>query len=490
MLKMKDRALNLLETRTLEHFKKICEIPHGSFNEKTLSDTLCCFAQSLGLTCLQDEHNNVIVYKPAAPGYEMAAPVLLQAHIDMVCEKIPGCTVDFTNDPIPWQIEGDIISTGGKTTLGADDGIGVAMIMALLEAQDLALPPIEAAFTTAEEEDLSGALNIEGSLFSARKMINIDHGVDSEVVLGSCGGTGAELAFAVERAPAEEQSLFLEIRLTGLPGGHSGENINSGHGNAIILLNRLLLKLAAHGLRICDLKGGSFRTAIPREAMVSAAFPSASKETVFAEIEKSCKEFQEEYGFVAPQLRLEPKLISETPMPLTAATTAKLLSAVALSPNGIAEMSGKMPGVVESSDNLGELHLDEERCRLVYEIRAAALSERLYIEERIRLLAEILKASFNTSFAYPAWTYNPDSELKRLSNEVYKEAFGSEQKNVVLHAGLECACFCEKLPGLEAISVGPDMWALHSPTERLSLSSVRKSVCFIAELLERLAQEK
>ncbi|MEG1911105.1 MAG: hypothetical protein RR091_01315, partial [Cloacibacillus sp.] len=200
--------LSSLETKTLEYFKEICKIPHGSFNEKQLSDYLRDWGKSLGLKTIQDSHNNVVICKAASEGKELADAVILQAHIDMVCEKAPDYVHDFKKDTIPWQIDGDIMSTGGKTTLGADDGIGAAIIMALLESKEAVHPRIEAVFTTAEEEDLSGALSIDGALFTTSRMINIDHGVDSEVVLGSCGGTGAEIVFDVEREEAPAENIF------------------------------------------------------------------------------------------------------------------------------------------------------------------------------------------------------------------------------------------------------------------------------------------
>lgn len=475
-----------LEERAVYHFTKLCGIPHGSFNEKGISDYLCEWARGLGLRAVQDEHLNVVVYKEASPGKERAGAVLLQAHIDMVCEKAPDYQHDFRKDPIPYQIEGDIISTGGKTTLGADDGIGVALIMAVLESEVLAHPRLEAAFTTAEEEDLSGALSIDGALFTARRMINIDHVADNEVVLGSCGGMAAEIALPVERVPLPGGYICRSVALSGLPGGHSGENIHSGNGNAIVLIGRILRRCEPLGALIADISGGSFRTAIPREASVTVAVPRENCAAFDLMLEEIGREFKEEYLAAAPELRLSAAEAAASQV-LSAASTKRLIHALCLSPDGISAMSDRMAHIVESSDNLGELHLEEDVCRIIYEIRSTYPSTASFIADKIALIGELLGGEFRTFGRYPGWSYDPGSKMKKISNRVYAEEFGEEQKNVVLHAGLECGCFYDAIPGLDAISVGPNTWNLHSPSEHMSISSVGKMAGFLAKLLEELA---
>lgn len=481
--------MKLLEDRTICHFTRLCGIPHGSFNEKKISDYLCEWARGLGLKAAQDKHFNVVIRKEASPGNEAAGAVILQAHMDMVCEKSPSYKHDFKKDPIPYQIDGDMISTGGKTTLGADDGIGVALIMAILESDGFAHPRIEAVFTTAEEEDLSGALSIDGSLFTARRMINIDHAADNEVVLGSCGGMAAELALPVERIPLDGGHVCRTIGLSGLPGGHSGENIHCGNGNAIVLIGRVLRRCEPLGVLISEISGGNFRTAIPREASVTTAVPRENTEafdTALAEMEMA---FKEEYLAAAPELRLSVTEATAS-QALSAACTERLIRALCLSPDGISAMSDRMEHVVESSDNLGELHLEEDVCRIICEIRAAYPSTAAYIADKIAMLSELLGARFRTFGRYPGWSYDPGSKMKEISNRVYAREFGEAQKNVVLHAGLECGCFYAVIPGLDAISVGPNMWNLHSPSERMSLSSVNKMARFLVKLLEELALER
>lgn len=486
---MQTGEIKSLEEQTLYHFTKLCGIPHGSFNERELSDYLCGWARGLGLKAVQDERLNVVAYKEASSGAEGSGAVILQAHMDMVCEKSPSWEHDFKKDPIPYRIEGDIISTGGKTTLGADDGIGVAMIMALLESDGFPHPRLEAVFTTAEEEDLSGALGIDGGLFTARRMINVDHAADDEVVLGSCGGLAAEIALPIERLPLAGGQICRSVTLSGLPGGHSGEDIHRGGGNAIVLIGRLLRRCEPLGLLIADISGGNFRTAIPREASLTAVLPRENAAAFDRAIDDMRRAFKEEYSAAAPELRLS---VAEgaASRTLSADSTKRLIRTLCLSPDGISGMSDRMEHIVESSDNLGELHLEEEVCRIIYEIRSTYPSTAAYIADRIAVLCEMVDGSFRTFGRYPGWSYDPASEMKRISNRVYAGEFGEAQKNVVLHAGLECGCFYAAIPGLDAISVGPNMWNLHSPSERLSISSTNKTVRFLARLLEEMALER
>ena len=474
----------LLQDRVFHHFGALCKIPHPSFGERQISDYLLQWARGLGLDAHQDQRWNVVIKKPASPGYEQAPTVILQAHMDMVCEKAPGVQHDFAADPIHLELDGDTLSTGGRTTLGADDGIGVAYIMAILEDSSAVHPPLEAVITTAEEEDLSGALELDASTLCGRLLINIDNAVEHELLSGSCGGIGVELALPIEYAALPDNYSAFELLLSGLPGGHSGEDIRNGHGNAIQLLGRLLHGLqGALPLAVADFSGGNFRLAIPREARAVILVPTESESNVCAMVEQMQRLFTKEYRVVAPKLRVELRPCAKPERVLSAPSLLRLIQALYLSPNGILEMDSAVPGVVSSSDNFGELRLVKDQAVLVFEIRAAHESARDYIHQKLEVLAELLGGQCRGFAAYPGWAYNPDSRLRTLAQAVYQNEFGEEIRPVTVHAGLECGCFFPKIPGLDAISIGPDTWGLHSPSERLSVSSTQRVYRYIKALL-------
>jgi len=487
---MSETMQELLNDSVFYNFSRLCEIPHGSYNERQLSNFLLKWAKERGFKAVQDDHMNVAVYKPASKGCESAPSVILQAHIDMVCEKAPFAQHDFKKDPIHLQLDGDILSTGGRTTLGADDGIGAALAMEVLESESLRHPALEVVFTTAEEEDLSGALAFDGSLLQSHLLINLDHGVDNQIILGSAGGIGAEIEMGIERMRLPSGCDTYEVRISGLPGGHSGENINCGNGNAIVLLGRLLHEYQRIGALITEAGGGNFRTALPREAFCKIAIKPSDMQKISDVTAEMRGAFIDEYGAVAPNFSINVVKSAPASSVLAPASTAKLLYVLYLSPNGIAEMNNKIAGVVASSDNLGEFYMDGKKCRFVYEIRSIYGSMVNFMRDKLEILCSITGASMKTFSPYPGWDFNADSELRRLANDVYKKEFGAEPQNIVLHAGLEVGCFYAKIPGLEAISIGPNAWNLHSPDEKLSVSSTRKMERFLDKLLETLADRR
>lgn len=480
------------QNRVLYHFASLCRIPHPSFKEKRIGDFLLNWAEEHGFLAGQDQWNNVWIKKPASPGYEAAPPVMIQAHTDMVCEKAPGVDHDFDTDPILPQLDGDLLSTGGRTTLGADDGIGVACAMAILEAEDLPHPPLEILFTTAEEEDMSGAQHVDASQFQARLLINIDNAVEHELLAGSCGGIGAELKLPAKLCPVPEHWAACRLSVSGLPGGHSGEDIHRGHGNANILLARLLYAFKkAFPVRIGELNGGSFRLAIPRDAQALIYVPQEMKGRVQEITAQYVQIFNKEYEAVAPDLAVtvtEDEKAGSGDRASSPEALGSLIQVLYLSPNGISEMNNALPGMVESSDNLGELRLEKEEGQftIVYEIRASFESTREYLFQKLQVLSELAGGTCRGFADYPSWSFQPHSRLREAALKVYKKEFNEEMEVKALHAGLECGCLMPKMPGLDAISVGPDAWGLHSPQERLSISSTDRFYCFLKGLLKEL----
>lgn len=478
---------DLREHRVFYHFSEISKIPRQTFFEKEISDFILNWAKNLGLEAHQDEKYNLLIRKAASSGYENQKPIIIQAHIDMVCEKKPEVEHDFKKDPIKFVLDGDILSTGNRTTLGADDGIGVAMAMAVLEDKNLKHPPIDVILTTAEEEDMSGALNVDKSWFYTNRLINIDHVVDDEIIAGSCGGKGAELKFPIEYEKKSDKYKGYKIKISGLRGGHSGEDIHKGRANANILLANLLNLLRENmAFLISDLKGGNFRLAIPREAYVTVALEEKNGETFKELINKYESEMKKIYEETDKDLKIE---LSEERLAedlVSKETVDKLIDAVILSPNGISNMIGSL-NVVESSCNLGEIYIKDNYLYLVTEVRATFEKNREYIYNKISLVAKYLGGELRDFAAYPSWTYRAKSNLRNTANKVYSEIFNEEIKTLAVHAGLECGCFVNKIEGdMDAISIGPNTWDLHSPSERLSVSSTEKVYKFLTKILENL----
>lgn len=476
----------LLQNRVFYHFNQICQIPHQSYKEKELSDFLLGWAKGLGLNAVQDKHYNILIKKPASSGYEGIKPVILQAHIDMVCEKDPEVDHDFSKHPIPLELDGDILSTGKKTTLGADNGIGVAMAMAVLESNLIDHPPMEVIFTTAEEEDLSGAMAVDSSWISANRLINLDHAVEGEVIAGSCGGVGVKLTLPVQFTTFPKNFKAFKISLDGLAGGHSGEDIHRGRGNANVLLARVLHEYKnKFNFLIGDICGGNFRLAIPREAYATIIIDPENID-ILKDTTNRVKAYLEcEYLGTEPSFKIELQETTFESKAITESGVSNIINAIILSPNGIQEMNGSV-NVVESSCNLGEIYILDDCVNFVYEVRAAKDSSCEYIYEKIHIISKLLRGTTSQFAKYPGWAYRPDSELRDLTQKIYKDIFGKEMKSLVVHCGLECGCFYPKINSLDAISIGPNILDLHSPSESTSVSSVDRVFMLLCEILKNL----
>lgn len=482
----------LLQQSVFQHFARLCQIPHPSFKEKAISDYVYEWARKQGFTVRQDEWNNVFLRKPASPGYENRPGVMLQAHLDMVCQKALNVEHDFLKDPIHLELQGDILSTGGRTTLGADDCIGVALIMALLEDESFAHPELEALFTTAEEEDLSGALNVDAKDFSSRYLINIDNAEERHSVTGSCGGFDVNFYLPVTWNSVPQGAQFFHLKVEGLQGGHSGEDIHRGRGNANIFLIRLLLFARKKmPLQLASLFGGTFRLAIPRDAEAVVMVPGNYQDAFMAAVKQIAEELYQEYKAVADNLKISVEKTQgpDNALVVSQDVTDKFIRLLVLSPDEIVGMNAAVPGVVESSNNIGEIRLEPEQNRLVvvYDVRASRRSKADYIWDKIYLLAQLSGAACEKFASYPGWSHNPDSRLAPLVQQVYEDTFGEKMAATPIHSGLECGCLIEKKPELDAISLGPDCWDLHSPQERLSVKSTLRIYEFLKKLLEKIA---
>lgn len=485
-------ALPSMQPRVWHYFKQISAIPRASFQEKAVSDYVYHWALSHDWECWQDDWHNVFIRKSATPGMEQAPTIMLQAHLDMVCQRAAGVQHDFSKDAIRLIQEGDYITTGGTTTLGADDGIGVALAMAVLEDDTIPHPELEVLLTTVEEDDMSGALHVDASTFHARYLLNLDNAVENQAINGSCGGYGVMSRWPVSRGPSLEGVTYVRIQLTGLPGGHSGEDIHRGRGNAIGLLTRILLLLYRQfRWQLVSLTGGTFRLAIPREAEAIVALQPEKLESLTTMLSKVVDDLRHEYPLSAQTLQVTAaSLPVEKREILSLAETKKVLTLLSLLPDGIQEMNGTVPGVVQCSVNVGEVSLAEtgDCVRLVSEIRAPWPAQVDSIFEKIRLVAELAHGTCQSFAAYPGWPDKAASSLADLAKRIYQDVTGKPLQVQPQHTGLECGCLLQKKPGLDALSMGPDCEFLHSPQERLSISSTNRMYQFLLKLLSRAVE--
>ena len=470
----------LLNHEVFKLFEQISAIPRESGNEKAISDWIKEWCEERSLSVVQDDIFNLTVTKPASPGCESHSPILLQAHIDMVCEKANDSIHDFTKDPITFKVDGDWLSSATGTTLGADNGIGVACAMAVLDDSELKHPPIEVAFTVQEETTFDGAENIDVSSLKSRRMINLDHANERELIVGSCGGVGVEMTMPLDRSKEmPEDCKAYRVFLTGLLGGHSGEDIHRGRGNAIQMLVRTVEDLSLPVVRIT---GGTNRLAIPREA--EAVVLNSDEELLRSGLRSLEETYRKEFGDSVPDLHLGFEE-TELGMPLTGESFSAIAAIMRLHPNGIMRMNENF-NCVESSNNIGILSAEGDTLKLVSEIRGGHQSTVDDIARTIELVAALFGAKVSFFGSYVPWEFSADSELREVASKVYRQRFGEDMRQLAVHAGLECGFFANKISGMDIISIGPDCENFHSPQERVSISSTKRFYQFLTGLLSEL----
>ena len=475
-------VLDQLEPKNVfRFFEQMCAIPHGSYNTKAVSDWCVAFAKERGLEHYQDEMNNVILIKEASAGYEEAQPVILQGHLDMVCEKVPGCEKDMAREGLDLAAEGDYIYAEG-TTLGGDDGIAVAMALAALDDESLPHPRLEVILTTEEEVGMDGAMALDVSPIRGRKLLNLDSEAEGVFTVSCAGGSMAACGLPVARAPFGGD--ILRVRVEGLTGGHSGAEIHKGRANANMLLGRLLRAMAAETeLRLVSADGGLKDNAIPVAAEAVVAAEDGRKAKAAAERMAAC--FQTEYRRSDPMLTVTAEEAAAAWQPMDASSTERTVCLLACAPNGVQTMSQDIHGLVQTSLNLGILKTGENAVTASFCIRSSVDSEKEMLKDRLACLLAQLGGGVSFSGEYPGWAYRPDSPLRELMTEVYREQYGREPKVEAIHAGLECGLLAGKLPGLDCVSIGPDLLEIHTPREKMSISSVQRVWMFVREILKR-----
>lgn len=476
---------NLQPERVFHYFEEITKIPHGSGNTREISDYLVSFAKEHGLRYIQDESNNVILFKPAAKGYENAPTVMLQGHMDMVCEKEPGSSHDFTRDALKLQVEGDYISAQG-TTLGGDDGIAVAYGLALLEDDTLEHPALEVVITVDEEIGLLGATALDASPLQAKCLINLDSEEEGYLWAGCAGGMTAVSELPVRYQ--EETNEKWKVTVSGLAGGHSGAEIDKNRANATLLLARFLKEAKEQGAyAISELKGGLKDNAIPRTANALILAGKEEGKAIAAYAKVFTEALKKEYTGSDEGIcvTVEAQGIGTEPV-LHPVSQEKVLFFLLQYPNGIQKMCGFMDGLVETSCNLGITNLTPKALVGSASVRSSVGSAKKALADKIAYLTEFLGGEFQIEGDYPSWEYKQDSALRPLMVEVFREMYHREPEVKVIHAGLECGLFYEKIPGLDCVSLGPDMQNIHTTEEKLSISSVERVWEYLLAVLKRI----
>lgn len=467
--------------RVFHWFEELCRIPHGSGNTKAISDYLVRFARDRGLAVRQDEWNNVVIKKPASAGYEAAAPVLLQGHMDMVCEKEPDCKKDMAAEGLELAVEGDTVYAKG-TTLGGDDGIAVAMALAILDDPVLPHPRLEVLLTADEEIGMLGAEGLDASDLQGRQLLNLDSESEGIFTVGCAGGNRTHCILPLRREPYEGGVWRLSV--SGLRGGHSGECIDRGRGNASMLLGRLLGEIAGQTeLRLILARGGLKDNAIPAQAEAQVAVPAGMELAGLAAAFEA--QLRREYRAADPGVIVTAVPCEPAFLPMDEAGTARCLCFLTCAPNGIQEMSQDVPGLPQTSLNLGILTTREDAMEASFCLRSSVASQKEMMRRRLESLTAVLGGRTEVSGDYPAWEYRADSALRGRMVEVYRDQYGAEPRIEVIHAGLECGLLSGKLPGLDCVSIGPDLEDIHTPRERMSIPSVQRIWAFVTEVLRR-----
>jgi dipeptidase D len=475
---------DLQPQKVFSYFEEICKIPHGSGNTKAISDYLAAFAKERGLTCYQDELNNIIILKDGTAGYEDSDPVIIQGHMDMVCEKEKGVTIDFEKDGLTLVLEGDFLRADG-TTLGGDDGIAVAYALAILDSDDIPHPPLEVIVTVDEEVGMLGAYDLDVSMLKGKKMLNLDS-EEEGIFLTSCAG-GMALVADLPVKRVKQEGLEVTLTVTGLVGGHSGGEIDKEHGNADILMGRVLNALFEETpFGIVSLAGGLKDNAIPRECSATLLLPEENKELVLAVAKETEAVLKKELEIPDPDVCIEVTVGSVVEADiLDFSSVNKIIYYLRMVPNGVLHMSRIMPGLVETSLNLGIMELQEDALHMVTSIRSSVSSRKEDTKNRLCLLLDMLGAEYTIQGDYPAWEYKKDSDVRTAIGEIYREQSGKEPSFLAIHAGLECGLFSEKIKDLDCVSFGPDLYDIHTPKERLSVSSTERTWNLILEFLKR-----
>lgn len=467
------------------YFEEITKIPRGSGNEKEISDYLLDFGKSLGFESIQDSALNVIIKKPASKGYESAPTVIIQGHMDMVCEKNKNTVHDFEKDPLKLRIDGDNIYAAG-TTLGGDDGIAVAYALALLESKDIAHPPLEVLITTDEETGMTGAMAVDSSNIKGKILLNIDSEEEGKLLVSCAGGAKVNVFSEIEWSDSNKEGKAFKISIGGLKGGHSGMEIDKGRGNSNKLMGRILMDLLENiKFDLVNLNGGAKDNAIPRETDAEVVVSDKDADLLMERIEIFNKTFRDELRVQDADVKVSVMEMEYVPGKVFSKESAKrAIKLLYLMPNGIQTMSMNIKGLVESSLNLGVVKTYENEVCFSLAVRSSVASLKEEIINHIKTLSEMFGAKADIKGSYPEWQYREVSPIRDLCVKTYQEMYGEMPEIIAIHAGLECGLFMEKLgKDVDMVSFGPNMYDIHTPDEHMSISSVKRFWEYLIKVL-------
>lgn len=488
----------LSPSEVFSYFQKICAIPHGSGNTGMIADYCLEFAKLHGLKARKDAADNVVIFKAGSSGYEDCEPVILQGHLDMVCEKEPDCDIDMSVQSIKACTDGKMVWADG-TTLGADDGIAVAFILAVLASDTIAHPPIQAVLTSDEEIGMLGARDLDTSDLTAKRLINIDSQSEGILYVSCAGGVRAECDIPVVYEDAvgwvadgaidvQNGSVCFEVKISGLAGGHSGVEIHKQHTNAIRLLASLLSHAScAADFRLVSLSGGGKENAIPKEAKAVVSVRSCDATTFEQSIKESADVWMQEISATEPHVKIEVgKADAAADKVLNFHSTENVIYALWLSPDGVYRMSQEINGMVQTSLNLGTAYLEDDKLVYKYLIRSNTAAGKKLLLERVNAFVKHLSGNVVTMSDYPAWEYKSDSQLRKICVESFTNVYGHEPEVTSIHAGLECGILAGKMPGVDMISFGPTLESVHTPDECMDAASVERTWKYLLEILKSL----
>ncbi|MFR0047868.1 MAG: aminoacyl-histidine dipeptidase [Clostridium butyricum] len=479
---------NVKFDRIFYHFEQISKIPRGSGNEKAISDYLLDFGKSLGLECIQDAALNIIIKKTASIGYENAPAVIIQGHMDMVCEKNSDKEHDFEKDPINLVVKGDYIYAD-RTTLGADDGIAVAYAMTLLEDNTIEHPAIEVLLTTDEEAGMSGAMALQPHYINGKIVLNLDSEEEGKLLVSCAGGIRTKSILPIEWIDKKNDTIAYNIVIRGLKGGHSGMEIHLGRGNSNKLMGRLLKNIDKElDFNLVSLNGGSKNNAIPRESSSIITISQKDERKLLDIKRKVCEELKNEFSKKDPNLRVHLLEVEESvDKVFSDDSTKKAVDLLYMYPNGVNTVSSDIQGLTESSTNLGVVTTLENSIEYDSTARSSVSSLKDEIVTRSKCITEILGGKLVTESSYPEWPYKTDSKIREVCKDVYERMYEKTPEIVAIHAGVECGLFKEKLGNdVDMISFGPDIIDIHTPNEHISISSVERCYEYLLEVLKEI----
>ncbi len=465
--------------KVFEYFEAISSIPRGSGNTDKIRDYCVAFAKQRNLEYICDDYGNIIIFKNAVIN-KSTEPVIIQGHLDMVWEKNEKSNINFETDGLELIVDGDFICANG-TTLGGDDGIAVSMSLALLDSNDIPHPPLEIVFTSDEEVGMTGANGIDCSVLKGKRMINLDSEAEGTLWVSCAGGVRADIGLAVEYT--ENNNQVYEISVSGLHGGHSGAEIHNGYRNANKVIGEVLADLKEKiDFSIIDIGGGTADNAITRSAFCVVA----TDDDIVSAFETVAEEIKEKIKDTDPDAEINVSIIENIDKCITDASTCDVISLLNDLPSGVISMSKEIDGLVETSLNLGIMKHSDGRFGCSFSVRSGVDGEKDKLCERLEGIAKKHSASINFYSSYPAWEFKKDSLLRDMMAETYKESYGKEMIVTAIHAGLECGLFCGKIKGLDCVSFGPDIFDIHTPCEKLSISSTERTWNYLLKVLEKL----